>query len=97
MHSKTGASVRFDATDALKFLSDLGLLQKDYNNCLSVLPLDTAMRQLPLSVQTLVDRDDETDIVEGYDRDAFDREVVGVHKEPLNPLARFNIFKKEEV
>ena len=38
----------------------------------------------------------DKDICEGYDRDAFDREAVGVHKEPLNPLARFNIFKKAE-
>ena len=93
MYQKTGATVRYDSADAIRFLSELGLLQKDFENNLSVLPLDTAMRNLPLSIQSLVDRDDETDIVEGYDRDAFDREVVGVHKPPSNPFAKFNVFK----
>lgn len=44
---------------------------------LVVLPLDMAIKVLPvLSTDPSLDRDEESDIVEGYDRGAFDKDVM---------------------
>ena len=72
VQEKTGQRVRFDSSEALRILKELGLATEDYDTNLHVLNIDAAMRNLPLTAQTLVSRMSEYDIVEGYDRNVLD-------------------------
>ncbi len=69
VQEKTGHKIEFESDEAVKLLTEFGLLSEDYNSDLHVLPLDAAMRNLPLAPRSIVSRVDEYDIVEGYDRD----------------------------
>ncbi len=69
VREKTGHKIEFESDEAVKLLTEFGLLSEDYNADLHVLPLDAAMRNLPLAPRSIVSRVDEYDFVEGYDRD----------------------------
>ena len=69
VENKTGNRVRFESAEAMQLLRELGLLSVDLNNCLHVLPLDAALRNLPQTLQTLIPRVHEQDLVEGYDHE----------------------------
>ena len=78
---KTGKDVKFESTEAAQLLTELGLLSRDLEENLHVLPLDAAYRNLPQSVQSLVARGEDADIIEGYDRDAYDETDADYRKE----------------
>ncbi|XP_076110412.1 transmembrane protein 143-like isoform X2 [Mytilus galloprovincialis] len=69
IEKKTGAKIEFDSSEAIKHLQDFGILSK-LNGKLNVLPLDSAMRNLPQQPSPKVERMEE-DLLEGYDRDYF--------------------------
>ena len=66
---KTGTRIEFESGEALQLLRDFGILSEDYETNLHVLGLDAAMRNLPRAPQTLVARGQESDMLEGYDRE----------------------------
>ena len=67
---KTSAPVEFESDEAVNLLKEFGILSEDYDQNMHVLPLDGAMRNLPLTPQTLAGpRIEEYDIVEGYERE----------------------------
>lgn len=74
---KTNCEVKFDTTEALALLKEMGLLSEDYEKNLHVLALEAAIRNLPLTPQSVIDRAQEFDQLEGYDRYDMDDE----HKE----------------
>ena len=59
-----------DASEAIKLLTGFGILSARGDK-LHVLPIETAIRNLPQQAQSLVARAAESDISEGYDRDDF--------------------------
>ncbi|CAC5387348.1 unnamed protein product [Mytilus coruscus] len=69
IEKKTGAKIEFDSSEAIKHLQDFGILSIS-NGKLNVLPLDSAMRNLPQQPTPKVERMEE-DLLEGYDRDYF--------------------------
>ena len=69
MKEKTKKKVSFDSGEPARILTDLGILSKDLNENYHVLSLDAALRNLPQSPQSITSRTDESDVVEGYDRD----------------------------
>ena len=69
VRQRTGQDVRFDSTEASHLLTELGILSKDLEENLHVLPLDATIRNLPQTPQSLVARAEEADIIEGYDYD----------------------------
>lgn len=71
---KTGCEVEFESDEALKLLKEFGILSEDLNGDLFVLPMDAALRNLPLGTRSITDRIEEYDIVEGYDRDILDEQ-----------------------
>ena len=68
LKAQTGAQVDFDTDESLKLLTEFGLLSGDPESFLHVLPLDTAMRNLPHAPQSIITRAKECDIIEGYDQ-----------------------------
>ena len=68
VYQKTGTRVTFDPTDALSLLEELGILSQDYEQNLHVLPVESAIRNLPIRPQSLIARETEHDVMEGYDR-----------------------------
>ncbi len=72
VRDKTGCVIEFDAGEALKFLREFGILSEDLNGDLFVLPMDSSLRNLPITARSITDRIEEYDIVEGYDRDITD-------------------------
>ncbi|KAL4234299.1 hypothetical protein ACF0H5_005950 [Mactra antiquata] len=66
----TGSQVEIESAEAIQILKKFGILN-EIDNKLYVLPLKAALRNLPQSPQSLVAREAEADILEGYDRDAF--------------------------
>ena len=68
LKEQTGTQVDFDTDESLKLLTEFGLLSGDPESFLHVLPLDTAMRNLPHAPQSIITRAKECDIIEGYDQ-----------------------------
>lgn len=69
VHSKTGSLIQFESIEAVNLLREFGILSEDYETNLHVLPLEAATRNLPQTPQSLTSRIEESDIVEGYDRE----------------------------
>lgn len=69
VQKKTGTSLDFESTEAVSLLKEFGILNEDYDKNMYVLPLDGAMRNLPITPQTMAPRIEEYDIVEGYERE----------------------------
>ncbi len=72
VQQNTGYSVDFEADEAVKLLTEFGIVREDDDADLFVLPLPAALRNLPLASRSITDRIEEYDIVEGYDRDIMD-------------------------
>lgn len=68
VQTKTKTKVKFNADEAIRLLKELGICGVNYNSNLTVLALDSAMGHLPLTHQSLVDRFEEYDVIEGFDR-----------------------------
>ena len=69
VHSKTGSHIEFESSEAVSLFRDFGILSEDLERNLHVLPLEVALRNLPQTPQTLTSRIEESDILEGYDRE----------------------------
>lgn len=67
IHFKTGTVVNFDPSEGIRLLSELGILTKDKDNNLFVLPLKPALNNLPHVHPTLSLRIEEYDLVEGFE------------------------------
>ena len=91
VHEKTGQRIKFDSSEAIRILKELGIMSEDYNSHLHVLSLDAAMRNLPLTAQSLVARFEEYDVVEGYDRSIYD-EKESEYKEEEKKRRKYGWF-----
>lgn len=69
LQKKTGARTRFNSTEAVQFLRQLGLLHEQ-DNKYHVQQLDVAVRHLPQAPRSVISRRSaQADVTEGYDRD----------------------------
>ena len=68
----TGSTLHFNSHDACLLLTELGLVSQDLEGNLGALSLPAAIRNLPIHPQSLIARQHEHDLVEGYDRHVLD-------------------------
>ena len=72
---RTANKVRFDSTEAISLLRELGLLNEDpATQELHVLNIMAAINNLPITPQSVIERAEEFDQLEGYDRSNPDDE-----------------------
>jgi hypothetical protein len=90
VEKKTGGSIEFDSSEAIKLLKNFGILSISKEK-LNVLSLEAAMRNLPQQPQLMVDRRMEEDLTEGYDRDYF-LETEDHYKEEDEKTKRYGWF-----
>ena len=88
--SKTGAKVEFDSSEGIHILKTFGLLS-EVDSKLNVLPLEAALRCLPITPQSIVARAAEADLHEGYDRDMY-LETEHEYKEEEKRTSRYGWF-----
>ncbi|XP_076470686.1 transmembrane protein 143-like [Babylonia areolata] len=87
IESKTGVQLEFESSEAIRLLKSFGILSESTEK-LSVLPLESALRCLPITPQSLIARSSEADITEGYDRDEY-LETEHEYKEEEKRSSRF--------
>ena len=87
---KTGVKLQFDSSEGIAMLKSFGLLRKDCGS-LNVLPIEAALRMLPITPQSLVARSSEADLYEGYDRDEY-LETEHEYKEEQKRSSRYGWF-----
>jgi hypothetical protein len=87
---KTGVRLEFESDEAVDLLKHFGVLSKT-GDILHVLPLDSALRCLPITPQSLIARSAEADLKEGYDRDEY-LETEHEYKEEEKRSRRFGWF-----
>ncbi|KAL8603060.1 hypothetical protein ACOMHN_015625 [Nucella lapillus] len=85
--AKTGVCLEFESSEAVRLLKSFGILSESTDK-LTVLPLDAALRCLPITPQSLIARSSEADITEGYDRDEY-LETEHEYKEEEKRSSRF--------
>ena len=89
--NKTGVTgLEFDSSEGIHILKSFGLLNES-NGKLHVLPLEAALRCLPITPQSLVARALEADLHEGYDRNMY-LETEHEYKEEEKRTSRYGWF-----
>ena len=66
--------MEFDITAGARLLESFGVLQRDGEDNLRVLSIDAVLRCLPRQPVSIVSREAELDLEEGYDREMFENE-----------------------
>ncbi|XP_033626790.1 transmembrane protein 143-like [Asterias rubens] len=74
VYERSKANVEFDITAGARLLESFGVLQRDGEDNLRVLSIDAVLRCLPRQPVSIVSREAELDLEEGYDREMFENE-----------------------
>ena len=77
---KTGTRIHFDSSEAVQLLGEFGILEKNGNR-VCVAALENAMKGLPPSPNSVILREDDPELGEGYDRDEFSQTMEMYEKE----------------
>jgi len=88
---KTNSRIEFLSDEAIILLKEFGILSQDSQSILRVLPLDGAIKNLPITVQTLALQKSEYDFEEGYDKD-IDQEIDAEYREEDTKRRSFGWF-----
>ena len=71
----TGSVIEFDCAQAVKLLTNFGMLRVDNDDNLSVVNLDAAINALPISPVSIAMRtEEETELDDPYEKVFFERE-----------------------
>ena len=77
----TGSVIEFDCAQAVKLLTNFGMLQVDNDDNLSVVNLDAAINALPPSPVSIAMRTEEEELDDPYEQVFFEREEEYKKKE----------------
>ena len=75
IRSKTKTDITFNSDQSIEFLRQLGILLPDdstRSGRLQVLPFKQTLSVLPQTSRTLSEKNEEWDLIEGYDRKYFE-------------------------
>ncbi|CAF3396400.1 unnamed protein product [Rotaria sp. Silwood1] len=75
IRSKTNTDITFNSDQSIEFLRKLGIILPDdlsRPNCLKVIPYKEVVGILPKTSRTLSEKNEEWDLIEGYDKKYFE-------------------------
>ena len=84
IRTKTNTNINFNSEQALEFLRKLGILLPDdpsRSGRLQVIPIKQVVGILPQISRTLSEKNEEWDLIEGYDKKYFELDWQTVHNE----------------